>query len=176
MPFWMLGQDWHGVNTAPKNALPLKIVYQLQIFNSPPFANMVWPCLAMLPRTLFWICADTLVALLSASEEAGWSLYVFFGFFALSFSRSPQKDANKNSGSKIEYSWTAPLLHLLVLYLSLFVIIFWRKQLFRKHQFPVWMELLESLTQDWCELNSLIPMGPHHWLFVYNISPSIFRI
>ena len=127
MPFWMLGQDWHGVNTAPKNALPLKIVYQLQIFNSPPFANMVWPCLAMLPRTLFWICADTLVALLSASEEAGWSLYVFFGFFALSFSRSPQKDANKNSGrlqSNIEYSWTAPLLHLLVLYLSLFVIIF----------------------------------------------------
>ena len=61
----------------------------------------------MLPRTLFWICADTLVALLSASEEAGWSLYVFFGFFALSFSRSPQKDANKNSGrlqSNIEYS------------------------------------------------------------------------
>ncbi|CAL1164149.1 unnamed protein product [Cladocopium goreaui] len=36
-------------------------------------------------RTLFWICADTLVALLSASEEAGWSLYVFFGFLYAAF-------------------------------------------------------------------------------------------
>ncbi|CAL1164142.1 unnamed protein product [Cladocopium goreaui] len=35
--------------------------------------------------TLFWICADTLVALLSASEEAGWSLYVFFGFLYAAF-------------------------------------------------------------------------------------------
>ena len=47
-----------------------------------------------MPRTLFWICANTVVALLSASEEASWSLYFFFGFFAVNV-KSPQKDANK---------------------------------------------------------------------------------
>eukprot|EP00435_Cladocopium_sp_Y103_P060833 s406_g22.t1 len=55
MPFWMLGQS-------------MADIFQM---------GMSW--------TLFWICADTLVALLSASEETAWWLYVFFGFLYAAF-------------------------------------------------------------------------------------------